>query len=214
MSGKTGIGTIFQKKISGAYESIANMLNISGPGSSRDTVDSTVMEDEDGFRNFITGLRDGGTLSFDMLFTQDGYNAMLADFNNDDAQSYAIFFAKQGEGAVLFNGLVTDLPLDIPINDVIKCSVTIKVTGAIDVPADGPYLVSYNKNGADSGTLPANQTKEQAVALALRSNTGTLALTASTFSGWNTAAAGSGTHYDEAESYTANAILVLYAEWT
>ena len=213
MSGKTGIGTIFQKKISGAYESIANMTNISGPGSARDTVDSTTMDVEDGFRDFITGLRDGGTLSFDMLFTQDGYNAMLADFNNDDAQSYAIFFAKQGEGAVLFNGLVTDLPLDIPINDVIKCSVTIKVTGAIDVPELGPYLVSYSKNGADSGMLPANQTKEHDISLALRSNTGVLELAGSTFDGWNTAAAGSGTHYDAAEDYIGNAILTLYAEW-
>lgn len=214
MSGKTGIGTIFQKKVGAVYENISDLISIAGPGTSRDSADSTTLDVDDGFREFITGLRDGGTLSFDMLFTRTGYESMLDDFNNDAPQDYGLFFAKQGEGAIQFKGLVTDLPLDIPLNDAITCSVSIKVTGGITIPDDGPYLVTYLPNGATGGVVPNPQTKLHAVSLPLRTNSGLLKLTGKTFNGWNTKADGTGTHHNVGVVYTGNAPYVLYAEWT
>jgi uncharacterized repeat protein (TIGR02543 family) len=76
------------------------------------------------------------------------------------------------------------------------------------------YTVSYNANGATSGTAPANQTKTQDVALTLETNSGNLTRTGFTFSGWNTAADGSGTNYAAGASYTTNANLALFARWT
>jgi uncharacterized repeat protein (TIGR02543 family) len=76
------------------------------------------------------------------------------------------------------------------------------------------YAVTYNTNGATSGTAPAAQTKTQGVALTLSGNTGSLAKTGHTFAGWNTAANGAGTSYAAGASYTADAGVVLYARWT
>jgi len=76
------------------------------------------------------------------------------------------------------------------------------------------YTVSYDANGATSGTAPASQTKTQGVDLTLASNTGNLAKTGFTFAGWNTAADGSGTDYAEGATYTTDAALALYAKWT
>ena len=76
------------------------------------------------------------------------------------------------------------------------------------------YTVSYNANGATSGTAPGPQTKIHDQTLALASNGGNLAKTGYTFSGWNTAANGSGTSYAAGGSYTANASVTLYARWT
>jgi uncharacterized repeat protein (TIGR02543 family) len=75
------------------------------------------------------------------------------------------------------------------------------------------YTVSYNANGATSGTVPADQTKQQDVTLTLANNTGGLARTSYTFAGWNTAANGTGTPYATSASYTANTAVVLYAQW-
>lgn len=75
------------------------------------------------------------------------------------------------------------------------------------------YTVSYDANGAESGTIPSNQTKYQDVALTLATNSGGLARSGFTFAGWNTAANGSGTAYAAGATYTANAALVLYAQW-
>ena len=76
------------------------------------------------------------------------------------------------------------------------------------------YAVTYNANDATSGTAPSDQTKVFGVDLTLQTNTGSLARTGYTFNGWNTSADGSGTHYDAGVTYTGNAAVSLYAQWT
>lgn len=80
-------------------------------------------------------------------------------------------------------------------------------------PASTTYTVTYNANGATSGTAPANQTKKQNEVLTLAANSGNLAKSVYRFTGWNTASDGTGTHYDAGATYTENAELTLYAEW-
>jgi len=76
------------------------------------------------------------------------------------------------------------------------------------------YTVTYNGNGSTGGSLPADQTKTYDVSLTLQTNSGTLTKGTDTFSGWNTAADGSGTSYAAGASYTANTGTTLYAKWT
>jgi uncharacterized repeat protein (TIGR02543 family) len=76
------------------------------------------------------------------------------------------------------------------------------------------YTVSYNANGATSGTVPEAQTKPQGINLTLATNSGSLAKTWYTFAGWNTLANGNGTNYTENGTYSGNSALTLYAKWT
>lgn len=76
------------------------------------------------------------------------------------------------------------------------------------------YTVSYNSNGGTGGTLPPPQTKIQGLALTLASNTGNLARAGYSFWGWNTAADGTGTAYEQGSNYTQDASIILYASWT
>ena len=76
------------------------------------------------------------------------------------------------------------------------------------------YVVTYHANGAASGHVPVRQAKIPDKPLVLASNGRLLAKPGFTFAGWNTAADGSGTHYDVGSIYTANAVLTLYPEWT
>jgi hypothetical protein len=69
-------------------------------------------------------------------------------------------------------------------------------------PDNVQYSVSYNANGATSGTAPASQSKTHGVALTLATNSGNLAKTGYTFAGWNTAANGSGTDYAAGATYS------------
>ena len=80
--------------------------------------------------------------------------------------------------------------------------------------ANNSYTVTYNANGANSGTAPGSQTKTHGATLTLATNSGNLARTGYTFAGWNTAANGSGTNYAAGGSYTVNANLSLFARWT
>jgi uncharacterized repeat protein (TIGR02543 family) len=76
------------------------------------------------------------------------------------------------------------------------------------------YTIAYNANGATSGTAPSAGTLTTGTAFTAATNSGTLAKTGYTFSGWNTAASGSGTNYAEGAAVTATSNLTLFAKWT
>lgn len=73
------------------------------------------------------------------------------------------------------------------------------------------YSSTYNGNGNTGGST-ASQTKTYNVAINLQSNGFTK--TGYHFTGWNTAANGTGTSYSAGASYSSNANLALYAKWT
>ena len=75
------------------------------------------------------------------------------------------------------------------------------------------YAVSYNGNGSTGGTAPSNQTKIQGTNLTL-SGPGTLIRAGYTFSHWNTATDDSGISYAAGATYSTDAAVVLYAQWT
>ncbi len=84
------------------------------------------------------------------------------------------------------------------------------------MPKDDPiptFSITYNANGADSGTAPANQVKTEGINLTLASNSGTLVRADYTFAGWNTAADGSGIDYAVGVTDSTEADLTLYAKW-
>lgn len=87
---------------------------------------------------------------------------------------------------------------------------TVTATASYTVPALDSWGVTYNVNGGE-GTI-SNSIKWYGENLTLSDGTG---FTRANYNlvGWNTAADGSGTHYDLGETYSGNAALALYAEW-
>lgn len=75
--------------------------------------------------------------------------------------------------------------------------------------------LSYNANGADAGTVPAStgETLHSGATVAAAANTGNLAKTGHTFTGWNTMANGGGTAYAAGANVTVTADTTLYAQW-
>ena len=75
-------------------------------------------------------------------------------------------------------------------------------------------IVTYNANSATSGTVPNEAIVPGGTALTASTNSGTLARTNYTFSGWNTAANGSGTTYAVGSTtFIPTANTTLYAQW-
>jgi uncharacterized repeat protein (TIGR02543 family) len=78
------------------------------------------------------------------------------------------------------------------------------------------FKVSYDANGATSGAVPTDSGAYVAGAtVTVLGNTGSLAKTGYSFSGWNTAASGSGTSYAAGATFAmGSANVTLYASWT
>jgi len=77
------------------------------------------------------------------------------------------------------------------------------------------YVIVYTSNGATGGTVPSNTYHyEQGQTVTIANNTGSLVNTGYTFSGWNTAADGSGTDYTPGTTTVMGTDnIVLYAKW-
>ncbi|MFC5469010.1 S-layer homology domain-containing protein [Cohnella suwonensis] len=75
--------------------------------------------------------------------------------------------------------------------------------------------VTYDVNGAVSGSVPTPSAYAYDSRVTVLGNTGNLVKPGYLFAGWNTAADGSGTYYAEADTFTIGAAdITLYAQWT
>lgn len=127
----SGVGTRFRRWSGSAWADIAEINSINGPSMTRDTIDVTSLDSTDGYREFIAGFRDGGTVSLTMNFTRATYALMKTDFESDVAKNYEIVMIDPDNTTLEFVGLVTELPLTIPTDDKISVDVTIKVSGEV-----------------------------------------------------------------------------------
>ena len=77
------------------------------------------------------------------------------------------------------------------------------------------YSVTYDGNGATSGSVPTDATAYSPNAtVKVLGNTGSLAKTGFAFGGWNTQANGEGTTYAASETFNITGNTTLYAKWT
>jgi predicted secreted protein len=136
-----GLGTLFRRwdSSSGAWVNIAEITQITGPGMSRNTIDTTALDTEGGYATFITGIRNAGTVTLAMNFRRDNYETMKNDFESDDLQNYEIVLPDDDNTSLEFEGLVTELPLTIPPGDKVNVDVTIQISGMVNLESgSGP----------------------------------------------------------------------------
>jgi len=126
----SGIGAQFRRWNSGtgAWEKISLITKIVGPDSKRDTLDTTSLDTTGGYRTFLGGLRDGGSVKLSMQFSRDTWETMRADFESDTLQNYEIVLPDADNTSREFQGFVTEVPLNID-EKIITADVTIKISG-------------------------------------------------------------------------------------
>jgi predicted secreted protein len=122
------------------FISVMGIKSITGPQISRDSVETTDMQ-SNGWREFIGGLKDGGEVTFDANFLprdatqnqEDG--GFMAEFDKSSCDSrgnWRILLPEcQGEpeGFFEFAAIVTGQQVEVPLDDVMAFSGTLKVSG-------------------------------------------------------------------------------------
>lgn len=113
------------------FTAIAEVTNISGISQEKETIEVTHLESPSKYREFISGLRDAGEVTIDLNFIPDGtsFANLKTDFEADVARSYQIIWPDTASTTVTFEGHVTALPPEAPVDDKLSISVTFKVTG-------------------------------------------------------------------------------------
>ena len=132
-SAVAGVGTIFQRWSGSAWAAISEINSITGPSMSRDTIDVTSLDSTGGYREFIAGFRNPGTVQLSMNFTRASYELFKTDFESNVVKNCRIVLPDAENTSVEFMGLVTELPMTIPADDKVTCDVTIQLSGPIDM---------------------------------------------------------------------------------
>jgi len=135
----TGLGAKFYRwnDSTNAWDIISNINNITGPGKSRKTIDTTCLDTEGGYNTFIAGFRNPGTVVLAMNYTRDGYEQLNDDFESDTMQTYQIVLPDVDHTALVFDGLVSELPLTIPPEDKLTMNITIQLSGPVELGSGG-----------------------------------------------------------------------------
>jgi hypothetical protein len=87
------------------------------------------LDSEGGYREFIAGFRDAGTITLPMNFTHSTYEQMLDDFEEDTNKWYTIDMPNTEATRLQFSGLVTACPISIQTTSQVTSNVTIKISG-------------------------------------------------------------------------------------
>lgn len=130
-----GIGTLLQIGDGGGPEvftTVAEVISISGPNETRETLDVTHMNSPNNTREKFLALKDSGSVTFDMNFlgTNTQQNQLKTDMDAGILRNFKIIMP----GTVRtfdFAALVTELSREFPVDSQITASVTLEISGPV-----------------------------------------------------------------------------------
>lgn len=131
---KIGHGSLFEvndtTQSPDAWVKVAEVVNITPPNFSRDAVDATHTESEDGWREFIPGLKDGGEVSVEMNFIPGAASTdLILDLFNRDTGSFRITFPDSPATVWTFDAFITGFEPEAPLEDKMSATATFKLSG-------------------------------------------------------------------------------------
>ena len=143
-AGAIGYGVLLQRGDDASPETfttIGEVKEVGGPNFKRDTVDATHSQSDSRFREFLSGLRDGGEVTCTVALvpsadTAAAYKKLYDDFKSDVYVDYRITFPNTAKTYWLFGAFLTDMPNAMPMDGEMTMALTFKITG-VPILADG-----------------------------------------------------------------------------
>lgn len=136
MSKFAGYDVLLKVKQGGSYVSVAQVRDVSGPSLSQDATQVT-HRDGNKWREYVGGLKDGGEVSFDVIYDPDlathgaaaapGFVYLLMQGTLADWQ---MVFPDPTNTTCTFFALVTGFEPGAPMGDALTGDVTLKISGA------------------------------------------------------------------------------------
>ena len=132
-----GFGVLLQRGDAASPEvftSIAELISLSGPTLSLDTVESTHTESAGFYKEFIASLKDAGEVSGEVNFlpansTQNEAAGILKDINDRTLRNFKIVFPDIPNTTWSFAAFVTGFEPTMPIEDRMTASISLKLSG-------------------------------------------------------------------------------------
>jgi len=112
---------------------VAKLSSIGGLELSADTIDTTALDSDGGYREFIAGFKDAGEVAVEGYFvpaTGQGQKELYDLFESGATEDFAIVFPASLNAQWEFKGIVVGFSTSADLEDPLAFSATIKVSGA------------------------------------------------------------------------------------
>lgn len=132
-----GFGTLLKKGDGGTPEiftTIFEVIEIGEIAAKADFVEVTHMESPNSFKEYIQGLKDGGSISFKVNFIAGNatHTGLVDDQDAGTSRNWKIVLpASQSNATFSFSGAVESFSVSPALDNKISCSFSIKVSGKI-----------------------------------------------------------------------------------
>ena len=116
---------------------VAEVVSITPPGATRETVDVTHLKSDGGWREHIGAMKDAGEASITVNYipAATASEAMFTAFGTDGSQDFTILFPS-GTLKMTFKGIVTAWePGELVADDKMSLTFSVKATGAVAIVA-------------------------------------------------------------------------------
>lgn len=142
----SGFGTLLQSG-DGAqpevFATVAEVKDITGPGMESDSIEVTNHSSPGAWREKISGLLDGGEVTFDVNFlpgdaTHDHQTGLISDFLARAVHNFRLVWPTAAEDWVVFPARVSGFEPSAPVDDALGASVTLEVAGEPEFGAGVP----------------------------------------------------------------------------
>jgi predicted secreted protein len=132
MAGLDAFGTQLQRGDGATptetFSPIANVTDITPPGIERETYDVTAHDSDDGWREFIGGLKDGGEVEIEINYDPREHDSLVSDFADAVPRNYKVVWPST-LGSWAFKAILTNFEPEAPHDDKLAASATFKVSG-------------------------------------------------------------------------------------
>ena len=136
MAKYSGYDVLLKVNQGGSYVAMAQVRDLGGPSLKQDTVETT-HRDGNKWREFAGGLKDGGEVTFDVVYDPalDSHKAGAAPgfvhmLNNGTVGDFQLVWPTTPAQTCTFFALVTAVNPNAPMGDALTADVTLKITGA------------------------------------------------------------------------------------
>ena len=126
----------FGVSVSVATNDIGGLTDVSIPETEVTDVDTTTHDTEGGYRTFVGGLKDGGTLTlsgnYDIADTGQSYLRLPA---NQGGAAVAVIVTFSDLSTASFNAVVKGYGTSNPLDDVVTFTSSLRISGPVNYEA-------------------------------------------------------------------------------
>lgn len=123
-----------------AFTAIAELLDITGPSSTRDWIDMTNHQSTDGYEDGLGGIKRSPMMTLPCNWipddaSHDGLTGMASLFDSGRRANFQVLLPDSGTSMITFTGLAMKTgPTNLPVNGGAKAGFDIKPVGKITWP--------------------------------------------------------------------------------